>query len=323
MRTHLIDMKYLSIVILAVLFSLSPNIQAQKTKNITLKGQFESKQGVMDMISCYCGKGGYLTTNDGQEYALCFDKVKDERIRSGRIEVKGIFKTIKISSNGACPGGSKKIFQVKSYEKITATQVESDSKPDLPTLDTLVGQFESKQGVMNKVSCYCGKGGYLTTTSGQRYTVCLDAVKEERIRSGRIQIIGTFQTKTISSNGACPEGTLKIFQAVKYKRLPAASVSQEKETETKEVTITGTFDSKQGVMNRVSCFCYKSGYITTKEGKRYAVCFKQVNEEEIICNGTISVKGHFKTIEIKSNGACSAGKMEMLFAQSYRCLASK
>ncbi|NVK65899.1 MAG: hypothetical protein HWE22_14995 [Flavobacteriales bacterium] len=85
------------------------------------------------------------------------------------------------------------------------------------------------------------------------------------------------------------------------------------ESVVEQKTITGSFQSVEGVMDRLSCFCYHSGYVTTEDGERIAVCF----EETVESCPKITVTGYQTSKKISENGACSKGIMGYLKVQSY------
>ena len=80
----------------------------------TLIGSFRSVSGVMNELSCYCSNGGYVTTEDGSEFAVCFNA--NEVVPScDKITVTGYMTSKSIESNGACPGGMMGFLKVQEY----------------------------------------------------------------------------------------------------------------------------------------------------------------------------------------------------------------
>lgn len=78
----------------------------------TVTGSFRSVSGVMDELSCYCSNGGYVTTEDDEMVAVCFD----EEVEScPKITVTGYRTSKKIESNGACPAGMMGFLKVQEY----------------------------------------------------------------------------------------------------------------------------------------------------------------------------------------------------------------
>ncbi len=110
------------ISIFVVFYSCNSNTNPQnndKMENITLKGKFQSLQGVMNDVSCYCFNVGYLTTQDGKEVVVCFDEIKDANIScSDILVVTGNYKLVKITPEptSPCPAGEREIFIVKDYK---------------------------------------------------------------------------------------------------------------------------------------------------------------------------------------------------------------
>ncbi len=95
----------------------------------------------------------------------------------------------------------------------------------------------------------------------------------------------------------------------------------------KTVTIEGDFTSKRGVMHRLSCFCYDSGYITTASGDEIAICFEKgemeaaaQKSEEFGCDH-ITVTGVYvdKVIAPEAGEVCSPGTMRYLKVASFNC----
>lgn len=98
-------------------------------------------------------------------------------------------------------------------------------------------------------------------------------------------------------------------EVVEFK-LPESRV---KEAVVEQKTITGSFQSVEGVMDRLSCFCSFGGYITTETGKKMAVCF----DESVESCPKITVTGYQTSKQINGSEACSAGIMGYLKVQSY------
>lgn len=85
----------------------------------TFKGEFKSTQGVKTELSCYCGNGGYLTTETGETISICFDAITLSS-DCNAIEVKGtyIMKSNDPEPSNPCSKGTMKIFKVQSYQCI-------------------------------------------------------------------------------------------------------------------------------------------------------------------------------------------------------------
>ena len=80
-------------------------------------------------------------------------------------------------------------------------------------------------------------------------------------------------------------------------------------------TITGSFRSVNGVMDKLSCYTSNGGYIKLADGKTVAVSFK--DSEAVSSCEKITVTGYMTSKSIKSNGVCSEGMMGFLKVQSY------
>ena len=93
-----------------------------------------------------------------------------------------------------------------------------------------------------------------------------------------------------------------------------ASVSEEG-----EVALRGTFLSKKGVMAPISCYCFNGGVLTTEEGKRISLCFKE--SDAVSGCSVLSVKGNFtvKRIDPGPNNPCPAGEKRYLEVTSFTC----
>ena len=115
-------MKKILFLLLFLSFSMAcsmptkPIIAAEKTETLTLKGTFKSTKGVMTALSCYCFNGGYLTDNNGQEVALCFED--DKNIPCNRIAVTGYYttQTNTPEPTSPCPKGEARYFKVISLD---------------------------------------------------------------------------------------------------------------------------------------------------------------------------------------------------------------
>lgn len=86
-----------------------------KNETVTLTGDYKSMRGVMNPVSCYCGNGGYITTESGEKTAVCFsDKDKPE---CQKIKVTGHYITVTVDPdpNNPCPAGQMQLLQVTSF----------------------------------------------------------------------------------------------------------------------------------------------------------------------------------------------------------------
>lgn len=86
-----------------------------KNETVTLTGDYKSMRGVMNPVSCYCGNGGYLNTESGEQTPLCFSD--DAKPDCKKIKVTGVYKTVTVTPdpNSPCPGGQMRLLQVTSF----------------------------------------------------------------------------------------------------------------------------------------------------------------------------------------------------------------
>jgi hypothetical protein len=99
--------------------------KSKKTATVTIEGTYESVRGVMKPLSCYCFDAGYVTTANGDEIAVCFEKNEleeaskaSEKWSCDRIKVTGTYveKTISSSPDSPCPAGTKRYLKVSKFE---------------------------------------------------------------------------------------------------------------------------------------------------------------------------------------------------------------
>ncbi len=95
----------------------SKNASSNSAQNetVVLTGDYKSMQGVMNPVSCYCGNGGYLTTESGEKTAICFgDKDKPD---CKTITVTGHYTTVTVAAdpNNPCPAGQMRLLEVTSF----------------------------------------------------------------------------------------------------------------------------------------------------------------------------------------------------------------
>lgn len=90
-------------------------------------------------------------------------------------------------------------------------------------------------------------------------------------------------------------------------------------TEQMEV-VTGKYQSTVGVKEKFNCYCINGGFITTAEGKRFAVCFDNEIDKVEDCEN-MTVKGHTVTKSIASEitSPCPAGSISLLSVKSFDC----
>jgi hypothetical protein len=86
------------------------------------------------------------------------------------------------------------------------------------------------------------------------------------------------------------------------------------------LTLNGTFESKQGVMTSLSCYCSNGGFLITSAEKQIPICFEN-NTTNIDCK-TIIVTGFYKTIKNKPEptSPCKQGEMTYFKVVSFKCL---
>lgn len=92
----------------------------------TVRGSFHSTRGVMDPLSCHCFDGGYLTLDDGEKVAVCFEngelEAAEAKAEKGmactELEVTGEMVEHTQADNGVgpCPGGTVHYLRVASFK---------------------------------------------------------------------------------------------------------------------------------------------------------------------------------------------------------------
>lgn len=168
------------------------------------------------------------------------------------------------------------------FALLNITDVFAKTTTSLLKPITLTGTFKSKKGVMDKLSCYCYNCGYLTTADDKVIALCFEG--DEDIPNGNLTVTGNYETLTIKdSDGSCGSGSREVFKVTSYK----------KENMTKTLTLTGTFESKKGVMTELSLYCYNCGYLTTSDNNEIALCFEG---DEDIPEGILTVTGNYATV---------------------------
>ncbi len=80
---------------------------------------------------------------------------------------------------------------------------------------TVVGSYRSVKGVMDKLSCYCSNGGYVSGPSGEVVAVSFDD-NLDIPSCDNIRVTGHMTSKQIDSNGACPAGTMSFMVVESY-----------------------------------------------------------------------------------------------------------
>ncbi|MGQ3012681.1 MAG: hypothetical protein ACT6QS_03180 [Flavobacteriales bacterium] len=89
------------------------------------------------------------------------------------------------------------------------------------------------------------------------------------------------------------------------------------------VQLSGTFDSKRGVMDDISCFGFNIGYLATAGGDYYAVCFDRLpngSDIDVDCEAhKIWVEGYLEIREAPAGGPCRAGSREIFYVTKWHC----
>ena len=107
--------------------------------------------------------------------------------------------------------------------------------------------------------------------------------------------------------------TITILSSCFLGRTANKATSNEKE-------FTGTYDSKTGVMNNISCYCHEVGYFTTQKGEEFPICFDEYGEEPT-CTENLYIKGDFEniTIEPEITSPCPKGTLKIFMVTEFEC----
>lgn len=92
----------------------SPN-----TTSVTIEGTWESKKGVMDVVSCYGSNAGYVEDAVGNRTMVSFDQMPNGsnlNVSGSYLKATGHYETITPPSGGVCASDPRQIFIVESYE---------------------------------------------------------------------------------------------------------------------------------------------------------------------------------------------------------------
>jgi hypothetical protein len=101
--------------------------------------------------------------------------------------------------------------------------------------------------------------------------------------------------------------------------------TKEMELPTKEVaieTLSGTYTSKKGVMDKISCFGYNVGYLQTTGKTPVVICFDKMTNGsniKITCEGPLKVEGYYESVTKESNEACKGGTMSIFYVTKWSC----
>ncbi|HLP54580.1 MAG TPA: hypothetical protein VK151_06115 [Fluviicola sp.] len=87
----------------------------------------------------------------------------------------------------------------------------------------------------------------------------------------------------------------------------------------KNETLTGTYQSKRGVMTPLSCYCSNGGILTVGENE-VKICFDKLGKEPQDCK-TIIVTGHYETLsnDPDETSPCEKGTMEVFVVEKFKC----
>ena len=87
----------------------------------------------------------------------------------------------------------------------------------------------------------------------------------------------------------------------------------------KTTTLSGSFESKRGVMVALSCFCYNGGYLNTSSGEEIAICIAD-DKAEVSCKSPTFTGEYVTVTQAKdANGVCPGGTMTYFKATLVRC----
>jgi len=135
MKKNILVILILSVVLMGCFSSNNSNtesntttkgeVQTESNNNLIEEGEqnsyfgtYDSKKGVMTDISCYCYQTGYFTTEDGEEFVICFKDDMEEATCSENLKIEGYFENVTITSdeNSPCSAGEREIFYVTKFE---------------------------------------------------------------------------------------------------------------------------------------------------------------------------------------------------------------
>lgn len=82
-----------------------------------------------------------------------------------------------------------------------------------PKEQQFTGKYRTVMGVRNSLSCYAFNAGYLTIDTDKKISVSFDELKGDKVRNGKITVVGYFKEVTHESGESdpCSSGTRKIF----------------------------------------------------------------------------------------------------------------
>ena len=202
------------LVLLIVLCCFGLSSQAQEV----IRGSFESKSGVMDIVSCHCGEGGYISSPFGDRTPICLDDM-DLSIEDGaEVTLVGDWSTSSIEPDdfSPCPNEDFEIFVV--------TEVHQGDDANVG-YERFEGTFESTKGKMDKLSCFCYDGGYLEIGYNEYVELCFSELDESQLEAiegcERIRVMGGFVEKHIEYNpqSPCSGGSMLLLMVTKVECL--------------------------------------------------------------------------------------------------------
>ena len=104
----------ISILIFLFLTSATYFLVKLATKQDVLEGEFISKRGVMDEVSCVCFNSGYVIEN-GIKTPVCIDS--DIEFNCKKIKLTGVYKSINIKADmNTCNLENYKVFITSGIE---------------------------------------------------------------------------------------------------------------------------------------------------------------------------------------------------------------
>ncbi|MES2554773.1 MAG: hypothetical protein V4604_01405 [Bacteroidota bacterium] len=88
----------------------------------------------------------------------------------------------------------------------------------------------------------------------------------------------------------------------------------------KKETLTGTYQSKRGVMTPLSCYCSDGGMLSTGGETEIKVCFDKLDKKPKDCQ-KISVTGHYETLanDPEETSPCPKGIMTVFVVEKFKC----
>lgn len=89
------------------------------------------------------------------------------------------------------------------------------------------------------------------------------------------------------------------------------------------IHMEGSFDSRRGVMDPISCHGFNIGYFNPSDGDRTVVCFDRLpggGDLEISCPKKIAVEGYYEQHTIRDGGGpCKDGDLRVFYVTKWHC----